>query len=133
MSLLSPDSAKAERWFRDSHQATYPRQALPTPKALSITSSTTILSYMITPLFRVDSDSCIQSGFFGFNVMALAATIWDDGDFHFTATTRATIGRSVASVLRHSDATANRSVCISSFEVSMNEMLSAHKKAIGEK
>jgi len=74
---------------------------------------------------------CIQNGFFGFNTNDHTATIWDDGNHYFSATTRAAIGTSVARVLAKPEETANRSVFISSFEVIMNEIFSAMKKATG--
>lgn len=77
------------------------------------------------------SRSCIRTGFFGFNTKAHTATIWDDGNCRFSTTTRETIGKSVARVLAKPEETANRSVFISSFEVSLNEIFSAVKKATG--
>jgi len=75
--------------------------------------------------------SCVQVGFFGIDPKAHTATIWDDGTARFSATTRATIGKSVAAVLSNPGDTANRNVYISSFETTMNEILDAEKKATG--
>jgi hypothetical protein len=77
------------------------------------------------------SCSCIKSGFFGFDPKAHTATIWDSGDTKFSATNLPTIGLAVARVLAHPAETANRSVYISSFETSLNEILGAYKTAIG--
>lgn len=77
------------------------------------------------------SHSCITSGFFGFNLASHTAQIWDSGDAKFSATTRATIGLAVAKVLAKPNETENRSVFISSFECSMNDILAGLKKATG--
>ncbi|MCJ1421364.1 hypothetical protein MMC32_007727 [Xylographa parallela] len=76
-------------------------------------------------------DFCIPSGFFGFNTPSHTAQIWDSGDAKFSATTRTNIGLSVAKVLTRPAETENRSVYISSFECSMNDILAALKKATG--
>ncbi|MCJ1380213.1 hypothetical protein MMC17_003316 [Xylographa soralifera] len=76
-------------------------------------------------------DFCITSGFFGFNIPAHSARIWDSGSAKFSATTRASIGLSVARVLARPAQTANRSVYVSSFEVCMNDVLGALQKATG--
>ena len=57
------------------------------------------------------------------------AAIWDDGNYKFSTSTRATIGKAVARVLKKPVETANRSVFISSFEVNMNQILHAVKMA----
>ncbi|CAG9941587.1 unnamed protein product [Clonostachys rosea f. rosea IK726] len=77
-------------------------------------------------------DFCIQVGFFGIDPVKKTASIWDDGNARFTATTREGIGKSVVGVLQHPDETANRIVYISSTELSMNELLAAEEKVSGE-
>jgi hypothetical protein len=77
------------------------------------------------------SCSCIKSGFFGFDPKAHTATIWDSGDTKFSATNLLIIGLAVVRALAHLVETANRSVYISSFETSLNEILRAYKTATG--
>lgn len=60
-----------------------------------------------------------------------SATIWDDGNAKFSVTTHDTIGLAVTKILRKPSETANRTVYISSFETSMNELLAAYKSATG--
>lgn len=43
-----------------------------------------------------------------------------------------TIGQAVAKVLLHPEATANRNICISSYEVSLNEILELEKQIVGQ-
>lgn len=75
--------------------------------------------------------SCVKTGFFGLDAVAHTARIWDSGDDKFSATNLATIGLAVARVLAKPEETANRRVHISSFEVSLNELLESYKKATG--
>ncbi|VUC26962.1 unnamed protein product [Clonostachys rosea] len=81
---------------------------------------------------RIFPAACIQVGFFGIDPAKKTASIWDDGNARFTATTRDAIGKSVVGVLRHPDETANRIMHISSTELSMNELLAAEQKVSGE-
>ena len=69
--------------------------------------------------------------FYGLNPAARSARFMGDGNFKFSATTVATVGKAVSQVLYKPQETANRSVFISSFEVSLNELLTAYKKATG--
>lgn len=64
----------------------------------------------------------------GYDMETRKATIWDSGDVRFSTTTRATIGTAVAQVLNHPEATANRYLYISSFELSQNEILASLEK-----
>jgi hypothetical protein len=75
--------------------------------------------------------SCIKTGFFGLDPTTHTARIWDSGDNKFSATNMETVGLAVARVLAKPEETANRSVYISSFECSMNDILEAEKKATG--
>lgn len=65
------------------------------------------------------------------NPTSHTAMIWGSGDVKFSATPRAAVGLAVARLLAKPAETANRSICISSFETTMNEVLSALKKATG--
>jgi len=76
-------------------------------------------------------DFSLSMGFFGINPAEHKAIIWDSGDVKFSATNVPVIGQAVAKVLSKPEATANRSVYISSCETSMNEILEAYKKATG--
>lgn len=60
-----------------------------------------------------------------------SATIWDQGDNKFSVTTMSTVGLTVPKILHKLEATANRTVYISSFETSMNELLAAYKLGTG--
>jgi hypothetical protein len=70
-------------------------------------------------------------GFFGLDPKNRKATIWDDGTATFSTTTLPTIGQAVAGILANPEATSNRSVYVSSFETSMNDILAAEQKATG--
>ncbi|KAF4626471.1 hypothetical protein G7Y89_g11690 [Cudoniella acicularis] len=77
-------------------------------------------------------DFCVTMGFFRcFDPEAHTAQIWDSGNVKFSGTNMATIGLSVAKTLAKPEETANRSVYISSFECSMNDILESYKKATG--
>jgi hypothetical protein len=69
--------------------------------------------------------------FYGVNPRKKTAEIWDDGTARFSATTRSSIGLAVASVLAKPEATANRTVYISSTELSVNDLLAAEQKVVG--
>ncbi|KAI0839702.1 NmrA-like family protein [Hypoxylon sp. FL0890] len=75
----------------------------------------------------------LTTGFFGFDLQGHAATIWEDGNQKFSSSTRANIGKAVCGVLKHPESTANQYVFVSSFETSMNELLSALEQAQGVK
>jgi hypothetical protein len=89
------------------------------------------LRIVLDSMAMLISSSCIKSGFFGFDPKAHTAPIWDSGNTKFSATNLPTIGLAVARVLAHPVETANRSVYISSFETSFNEILGAYKTATG--
>ncbi|KAF4434843.1 Isoflavone reductase like P3 [Fusarium acutatum] len=76
-------------------------------------------------------DFSIQVGFFGINLKAKTAEILDDGHAKFTATTRDGVGQAVVGILSHPEETANRIVYISSTELSLNEILEAEQKLVG--
>lgn len=72
-------------------------------------------------------------GFFGLDPVAHTARIWDSGSNKFSATNMKTIALAVARILSRLEETANRTVYISSFECSMNDILEAEKVATGVK
>ncbi|CAG7560658.1 unnamed protein product [Fusarium equiseti] len=77
-------------------------------------------------------DFCIQVGFFGINPANKKAEIWDDGNAKFTATTREAIGQAVVGILNHPEETHNRTVFISSTELSLNEILAEEQRLAGK-
>ncbi|RBR24863.1 uncharacterized protein FIESC28_02353 [Fusarium coffeatum] len=77
-------------------------------------------------------DFCIQVGFFGIDPKIKKAKIWDDGNAKFTATTREAIGQAVVGILNHPEETHNRTVFISSTELSLNDILAEEKRIAGE-
>ncbi|KAJ4113868.1 hypothetical protein NW768_011398 [Fusarium equiseti] len=77
-------------------------------------------------------DFCIEVGFFGINPATKKAEIWDDGNAKFTATTREAIGQAVVGILNHPEDTHNRTVFISSTELSLNEILAEEQRVTGE-
>ncbi|KAI1141451.1 NmrA-like family protein [Hypoxylon sp. FL0543] len=78
-------------------------------------------------------DTGLTTGFFGYDLKHHTATIWDDGNQKFSSSTRTNVAKAVSGVLKHPETTANRYVFVSSFETSMNELLSALEKAQGVK
>lgn len=91
-------------------------------------SHSTNTSTSISPL---QSCSCVQTGFFGLDAQSHSGKIWDDGDQQFSATNMDDIGLAVAKILAKPDKTVNRTVYISSFEPSLNDLLAAYKEATG--
>ncbi|KAH8882089.1 NmrA-like family protein [Thozetella sp. PMI_491] len=79
------------------------------------------------------TDIGLATGFIGFDIKGHKATIWDDGNHKFSSTTRANVARAVLGVLKNPEATENRYVFVSSFEISFNEILSTLEKAQGVK
>ncbi|KAI1416454.1 NmrA-like family protein [Hypoxylon sp. FL1857] len=79
------------------------------------------------------ADTGLTTGFFGYDLKEHTATIWEDGNQKFSSSTRANIGKAICGVLKHPETTANQYVFVSSFETSMNELLSALEKAQGVK
>ncbi|OTA59655.1 NAD(P)-binding protein [Hypoxylon sp. EC38] len=79
------------------------------------------------------ADTGLTTGFFGYDLQEHAATIWEDGNQKFSSSTRENVAKAVCGVLKHPEITANRYVFVSSFETSMNELLSALEKAQGVK
>lgn len=69
----------------------------------------------------------------GFDIAKTSATIYDHGEEHFTGTTLAGIGQSVAGVLRRPEQTANRFVRTMSIETSQRELLGAFEKLTARK
>ncbi|OTA89500.1 hypothetical protein M434DRAFT_373779 [Hypoxylon sp. CO27-5] len=79
------------------------------------------------------ADTGLTTGFFGYDLQGHAATIWEDGNQKFSSSTRENVAKAICGVLKHPEITANRYVFVSSFETSMNELLSALEKAQGVK
>ncbi|KAF4465917.1 Isoflavone reductase like P3 [Fusarium albosuccineum] len=77
-------------------------------------------------------DFCMQVNFFGIDPKNKTAEIWDDGNARFTATTRESIGLAVAGVLSKPEETKNRTVYVSSTELSLNDLLAAEQKVVGK-
>ncbi|KAJ3528171.1 hypothetical protein NM208_g10331 [Fusarium decemcellulare] len=77
-------------------------------------------------------DFCIQVNFFGVDPQNKTAEIWDDGNARFTATTRESIGLAVAGVLSKPEETKNRTVYVSSAELSLSDLLAAEQKVVGK-
>ncbi|KAF5004699.1 hypothetical protein FDECE_8810 [Fusarium decemcellulare] len=77
-------------------------------------------------------DFCIQVNFFGVDPQKKTAEIWDDGNARFTATTRESIGLAVAGVLSNPEETKNRTVYVSSTELSLSDLLAAEQKVVGK-
>ncbi|KAM5354975.1 hypothetical protein ACJ41O_001621 [Fusarium nematophilum] len=77
-------------------------------------------------------DFGIQVNFFGVDPQKKTAEIWDDGAARFTATTRSSIGLAVAGVLSKPEETKNRTVYISSTELSQNELITVEQKVVGK-
>jgi nucleoside-diphosphate-sugar epimerase len=75
--------------------------------------------------------SCVQTGFFGIDAKSHSAKVWDDGNKKFSVTNMDDIGLAVANILSKPDETANKTVYISSFEPSLNDLLAAYKEATG--
>ena len=69
----------------------------------------------------------------GYDIAGRKATIWDTGNVRSSTTTCATVATSVIKVLNHPNDTANKYLYISSFEKSMNSILSSLEKATGDK
>lgn len=63
--------------------------------------------------------------------MAHSAKIWGDGNTKFSATTRDSIGLAVTNILENPAETKNKMVYISSFEISLNDLLAAYKSVTG--
>lgn len=89
-----------------------------------------------TDKIKVDStDWCntrgFKTSFFGFDLNARRATIYDDGKKPVPATLLSTIGAAVASTLKNPSLTANRYIYISDYKVSQNEVLALLMKATG--
>ena len=72
-----------------------------------------------------------MSGFWGYDIAGRKAQIWESGNLRFSMTTRATVATSVVKALNHPIETANRHLCIYSFETSVNSILASLEKATG--
>jgi nucleoside-diphosphate-sugar epimerase len=75
--------------------------------------------------------SSVQTGFFGIDANSHSGKIWDDGNKKFSVTNMDDIGLAVSNILSKPDETANKTVYISSFETSLNDLLAAYKEATG--
>jgi hypothetical protein len=75
--------------------------------------------------------SCVSTNFYGLDPKAHKAKIWDDGNTKVSVSTYNTIGLAVTRILSKPAGTANRTVYISSFETSLNDLLAAYKSATG--
>ena len=69
----------------------------------------------------------------GFTIPSRTARLYDNGNEPITGTTIASIGRGVAGILEHPDATANKFLRVRSLQVTQNEILAAFEGATGEK
>ncbi|KAI9831852.1 MAG: hypothetical protein M1826_002884 [Phylliscum demangeonii] len=78
-------------------------------------------------------DWVLRTGFMGLDLQQHTASIWDGGATTWSATTLATIGRSVVGVLTHLPQTKNRYVRIHSFTTSQNEVLAVLEHVGGGK
>ncbi|KAI2464646.1 NmrA-like family protein [Annulohypoxylon bovei var. microspora] len=78
-------------------------------------------------------DIGLMTGFLGYDLKEHAATIWDDGNTKFSASTKGNVAKAVCRVLRNPEVTANQHVFVSSLETSMNEILCALEKGQGVK
>ncbi|KAI9655428.1 MAG: hypothetical protein M1829_000664 [Trizodia sp. TS-e1964] len=76
-------------------------------------------------------DWALKTGFFGIDIQAHTALIYETGDEKFAGTSLADIGTAVVGVLLHPTETANRAVHIASVEASQNQILAALEKATG--
>ncbi|CAI6337838.1 unnamed protein product [Periconia digitata] len=78
------------------------------------------------------SDLCLETNFYGLDPSTHTAKIWGDGTAKFSATTHDSIGLAVAAILKsHPAETKNKDVYISSFDISLNDLLAAYKSATG--
>ncbi|KAJ4299237.1 hypothetical protein N0V90_004481 [Kalmusia sp. IMI 367209] len=74
---------------------------------------------------------CVQTSFYGIDAKARTATVWDDGKTKFSASTYAGVSSAVLRVLREPEGNRNRTVYVSSFEVSLGELLDTYKSTVG--
>jgi hypothetical protein len=65
----------------------------------------------------------------GYDISTHKATIWDEGTFPFSVSTREQITQAVVKILQHPEETANKPIYISSFNTSMNEILASLENA----
>lgn len=70
-------------------------------------------------------------GFYGHDVARRRTIVWDAGIKKFSTTTRATIAKAVIAVLAKPTGTANQYLCISPFEITMNEFIAALENVTG--
>jgi len=70
-----------------------------------------------------------RQAFFGLDPKSYSGRIWDDGNKKFSASNVNDIGLAVTKILSKPDETTNRTVYISSFEPSFNDLLTAYKEA----
>ncbi|KAI8922224.1 hypothetical protein DFJ77DRAFT_495485 [Powellomyces hirtus] len=75
----------------------------------------------------------LQVGFLGFDLKKHTATILDGGNHTTSYTNLATIGKAVANILSQPAETANRSIYISSFATTQNQLLAALEAATATK
>lgn len=68
---------------------------------------------------------CLKQGFYGFDLAAHKATLYDHGTTKFDTTTLSTVGDSVASILSRPDKYANERLYITSFTISQQDILLA--------
>lgn len=71
--------------------------------------------------------------YLGFDGKANKVTIVDSGNERFQTTTRSTIAKAVASILKHPQETANRYLSIASFQPTQNELLKIAEEETGSK
>lgn len=72
-------------------------------------------------------------GFAGWNISARTATIFDNGDIYFEATTLDQVGRALAKCLKNHQITRNQYIYVNSFTTTQNEILKALEQTTGDK
>ncbi|EXJ87196.1 hypothetical protein A1O3_04155 [Capronia epimyces CBS 606.96] len=71
----------------------------------------------------------LQVGFLGFNLKTHTALIYDDGNVRISYTNLDTIGEAVGAILRKPAETANKYLSVSSFTLSLNDILASLEAA----
>lgn len=69
----------------------------------------------------------------GWELKINKVTIFDSGNQRYDATNVDTMGKAIASVLRHPEITRNQQVYVSSFKITQNEVVAALERLLGKK
>ncbi|KAH8812110.1 NmrA-like family protein [Xylogone sp. PMI_703] len=72
-------------------------------------------------------------GLMGWELEKSKATVFDSGDRRVDWTNVTTIGRAIASVLKHLEVTRNQQVFINSFQLTQNQVVAAIERLLGKK